>query len=484
VKAARRRSAGGVGAFTPRRRPPIRLRPLLGTLALGTLALPFAFALFAAIVLPGGVDRASIGRFSMAARELRRALEVGDAGEISVRRNFHAPAWLELVATDEAGVVVFSTFPDLEIGRIADQDVVSSIAARSASGSSFYSDRIEQGGRSVGGWFAIVHPRDFRYEVEIWRPLFGSALLAFLALMAFAAGVVVAAQLGSAVEGLKRAAERIASGDLDTAVMVGGVREIVDLAEAMDGMREALREDLARRSRFLASVSHDLRTPLTAIGGYIEAVEDGLASDPETLRRYLAIMRDKTSLLEDRIAELIGFVRMETGEWRVNFQELELRPFLDGLVREYREDALLLGRVLDVEIEAAAGLRVAADQNLLRRALENLLSNAIRYGPPGSAIGMEAVRAESGLSLAIDDEGPGLWPEERERVFEPFYRASGAREGEGLGLGLYIARSIIRGHGWDIRAESSPKGGARFTVTIPQRALSGPAGVDAPRPPA
>jgi two-component system sensor histidine kinase VicK len=244
----------------------------------------------------------------------------------------------------------------------------------------------------------------------------------------------------------------------------------------MDGMRVTLLGDKDRRARFLAAVSHDLRTPLTSISGYLEAVEDGLASDPEILERYIGIMRGKTRVLEGRISGLIEFARMETGEWRMGFEETELGPFLESLCREFREDAGLMGRAFSFELSALAGLTVAVDQELLTRAMENLVSNAIRYSPEGGAVSLNARRvAEAGICKAfvidIDDEGPGVLPSERDSVFEAFVRGSSSREGEGNGLGLYIAHSVIKGHGWEIRADQAPSGGGRFSIAIPAPTL-------------
>ena len=178
-------------------------------------------------------------------------------------------------------------------------------------------------------------------------------------------------------------------------------------------------------------------------------------------------MKGKTRLLETRIGGLIAFAKMETEEWRMGFEPTELRPFLEGLAREAREDAILLGRRFESSLEASGDLRLSIDRGLLSRALENVVSNAFRYSPEGGLVRLSAVRLGGAIRLDIDDQGPGIPPPERERVFEPFYRGSSAREGEGSGLGLYIARSIVRGHGWSIEAGDSPASGGRVSVVIP-----------------
>jgi signal transduction histidine kinase len=177
-------------------------------------------------------------------------------------------------------------------------------------------------------------------------------------------------------------------------------------------------------------------------------------------------MRAKSKVLESRIASLIEFARMETGEWRLGFEEVDAAAFLRSLAREFGEDAAVTGLSLKAELAAAEGIRLRADRVLLGRALENILANALRYAPPGSTISLGARLSGERLVLSFDDSGPGIPPAERERVFEAFHQGSGAREGEGSGLGLYIARSIIGGHGGSVSAGEAPGGGGRIVVEL------------------
>jgi signal transduction histidine kinase len=485
-------------------RKAIGLRSLLATLALSVLALPLALGFLVASLVSGGINEQPINRFAAVSREVHKAVRVDARGGLSSRADYLPPAWLSLVLADAGDRVFYSNQPDLPVGSIVDRNRLARDAqaagrwgapgsAPQVSGgppSCIYLETIEHGGRVIGSYYAILPPVDLRKlegrDFTIYRPL----VLGGIALFAIIAGAVVAAGLAGAVMRLERAAGRIAAGDLETVVQEKGVREISALAGAMDRMRQGLREDRDRRARFLAAVSHDLRTPLTSIGGYLEAVEDGLADNPDTLRRYVSIMQSKAGILESRIQELLEFARMETGEWRFGFELLELGPFLDNLAREFLEDALLEGRRLECDLAAASGLVVEADPALFRRVLENILSNALRYGPPDGAVRFGARRVRAGelaggaipsdegpsaqteatdafLLIEIDDEGPGIPEAERSRIFEPFYRGSGAREADGSGLGLYIARSVVRGHGWDLRVSDAPSGGARFILVLP-----------------
>ncbi len=454
------------------------LRGLMAGLALGALGLPLLLGLVAWSIVAMSAPRLPVLRIESLRRELGAAVDF-DGRDFSVRPGYAPPEGLFLVIVDGAGLVALSNVPGISVGRVVGIDEVAASIVRDPDAMNFFSESIRAEGAERGryyAWFTRGY-RPPRGNPPVFAPLTMIGLVA----VALAFGLGVATTLARSVLNLERAAFRIASGDLESEVRVGGIREIEDLARAMDGMRAALREDRDRRARFLASVSHDLRTPLTSIAGYLEAVEDGLASDPATLERYVSIMRGKTRLLEGRIAGLIEFARMETGEWRMGFEPLDLRPFLESLAREAREDAALMGRGLSWELGALGGARVRADRDLLARAVENLVSNAVRYSPEGSAVRLSAAReADGSLRVFLDDEGPGIPPAERERVFEAFVRGSSAREGEGSGLGLYIARSVIRGHGWELLAEEAPGGGGRATIAVPAEAVEAPGGEASP----
>jgi Signal transduction histidine kinase len=444
------------------------LKFLLGGMSASVLAMPFFIAGILTLALSVNAPKAPLFRLEYLSGELGAAIAMDESGALSAKPDFEAPPGLSLVVTDQNGKVILSTVDKFPAGDSVDLETVAAAVRVDPKSLNFFAETLRSQGRTVGRYFAWITPQEQAVAARARGLPIGLLVFAALVAAAFAVGGLFATQLARAVLKLERAAGRIASGDLETAVAgAGNIREIVELAAAMDGMRATLREDRDKRARFLAAVSHDLRTPLTSIGGYLEAVEDGMAGDPETLDRYVRIMRDKTRLLESRISSLIEFARMETGEWRMGFETVELRAFLEGLGRELREDSALLGRDFSFELSALGSFRAPVDKSLLSRAFENLVSNAIRYSPPGGAVRMSA-RSEGGfLFVDLDDEGPGIAPSEREKVFEAFVRGSGAREGEGSGLGLYIVRSVIRGHGWDVRASSSPSGGGRFSVAIP-----------------
>jgi signal transduction histidine kinase len=415
-------------------------------------------------------------RFGEVKRELAKAVRVEPEGAVEGVPGYRPPAGFELVVADSGGGAILSTSPRFAAGAKIDLAAASAAAGVEFKQPYFYAEPLSYKEKVVGFYYAWQSASMAPTQFGVSGSLRAAFALLSVVMIFFLLGVLIATSLARAVLNLEKAAGRIAAGDFETKVSRRGIREIRNLAAAMDGMRVKLLGDRDRRARFLAAVSHDLRTPLTSIGGYLEAVEDGLASDPKILERYVGIMRGKTRILEGRIAGLIEFARMETGEWRMGFEATELGPFLEDLCREFREDAALMGRDFAFELAALSGLAVAVDKALLTRAMENIVSNAIRYSPEGGAVSLVARRLDEAgvrgaLVIDIDDEGPGISPSERESVFEPFVRGSSSREGEGNGLGLYIALSVIKGHGWDICVDQAPGGGGRFSISIPRSAF-------------
>jgi signal transduction histidine kinase len=268
------------------------------------------------------------------------------------------------------------------------------------------------------------------------------------------------------VRSLEVATRRVADGELDFSLPVHGDDEVSSLTRSFDRMRTALKEEFARRARFIMGVSHDLRTPLALIQGYVEAVSDGLADDPDTRRKYLSIVQDKTRALDGMVTDLIEFVRMDTGEWKSTHRPVRLAAFLRPIVQRYAEDAAILRRSFGHAIELPEDLAVSMDEALMERALENLIGNAIRYTAEGGSIELRASFEDGAPALSIRDSGIGIPAEDLPRIFDPFYRGTNSRREQGFGLGLATVKSIVEGHGWTIGVVSEVGAGTTFRIVM------------------
>jgi signal transduction histidine kinase len=388
------------------------------------------------------------------------------------------PPGMEVVVLGADDTVEFSTIPGFVAGASIDSDAVLSYL-RENDQATLYRPREPQAGTAMvaGGaagdpLFLVRLPPPHDEPVSFARivrsRVLESLVYPALGLLLFASGTSfwIVRRFNRSVRSLEAATRRVADGELDFSLPVHGNDEVASLTRSFDRMRGSLKEEFARRARFIMGVSHDLRTPLALIQGYVEAVADGKAADPETRRKYLAIVQDKTRALDGMVTDLIEFVRMDTGEWKLTHRPMALAPFLRPIVQRYAEDAAILRRSFTHTIDLADDVEVSMDEALLGRALENLIGNAIRYTEEGGSIELRAFPENGVPVLTITDTGIGIPAEDLPRIFDPFYRGTNARREQGIGLGLATVKSIVEGHGWTIVVVSDVGKGSTFRITM------------------
>ncbi|MDR1399089.1 MAG: HAMP domain-containing histidine kinase [Treponema sp.] len=296
-----------------------------------------------------------------------------------------------------------------------------------------------------------------------------TCILLFMIFMSLA----IAHSVTSSMSKLEEATRHIASGDLDQPVVIKEQKflrrnnEITSLAKSLNQMRLALKEDGQRRARFIMGVTHDLKTPLALIKGYTEALEDGIADDPESQKRSLSIIVSKVDQLEGMIDDLLNFVRFDTGEWRQALAPVNLSAFLRSYAKRIIDDAELMHRRIETCINIPDGLLTPMDERLVLRALENLTNNALRYTSPDSLVALNAYTEANHAVIEVRDNGPGIAETELPYIFDTFYRGSNSRREQGMGLGLSVVKGVADSHGWTIAAFNRPTGGSVFTITIP-----------------
>jgi signal transduction histidine kinase len=235
------------------------------------------------------------------------------------------------------------------------------------------------------------------------------------------------------------------------------------LAEGIEAERaiESQRRDL------MTSISHDLRTPLANLRAMVEAIDDGIVTDPETLARYTAEMRSSVMALVDMVDDLFELAQVDAVELASDTRVVPLADAVQGALDLCRPDAAEKRIAVTVDLGAAAD---AVCSPKLARVVQTLLDNAVRYTPAGGRVAVTAAVRGDGLRLSVQDSGPGIAPEELPRVFDPFWRGDPARSSRGSGLGLTLAKRIVEGLGGRLEASSAPERGSRFDVSLPTRA--------------
>lgn len=221
------------------------------------------------------------------------------------------------------------------------------------------------------------------------------------------------------------------------------------------------------RRDFVANVSHELKTPLTAIRGIVETMVDEPEMDSAVRRRFLARVQDQCARLSSLVVDLLALSRLESGGAPEHFP-LDLAALVRECAKEHQQDADAAGLALEIRT-GAQPVMVEGDAEDLRTLLTNLIGNAIQYTPPGGRITLTVERDAAQARVEVADTGIGIEPRHLERIFERFYRVDKARSRElgGTGLGLSIVKHIARAHHGDVEVESTPGSGTTFRVRLP-----------------
>ncbi len=288
---------------------------------------------------------------------------------------------------------------------------------------------------------------------------------------------VIAHGMTAPLREMRTAARAMASGDYSQRVRATSRDEVGQLAQAFNTMAEDLEQVETLRREMVANVSHELRTPVAALRAQLENMVDGVVEpDAATLEAAL----EQTERLGRLVTYLLDLSRIEAGAVGLDIADVHVGDFLADAASAARP--LAAAKQLRLEVSAEADLTVPADAERLHQVVANLLHNAVRHSPVGGAIGLDARRSGPSVVIDVVDEGPGIAPEDRQRVFQRFTRGNapaqtGLQSTGGTGLGLSIVRWAAELHGGTVEVADSPSG-CVMRVRLPATRDSVPAGID------
>ena len=287
--------------------------------------------------------------------------------------------------------------------------------------------------------------------------------VAGLFLVSLGVGWVIAGRVLRPINRITDVANHIQATDLSQRIQLQGPPDdLKRLADTFDRMLERLEKAFAMQRAFIADASHELRNPLAVIKTNLDVVlADPRASDDE-LRKTAAVVRRATERMSRLVDDLFALARLE-GRGAVR-ETVALAPMAGEVAEEFKAVASQNGVALVSDLSPVS---VQGDEAALKRAVANLVDNAIRYAPPGSDVTLGVGREDGWAWLAVRDRGPGIAPEHHERVFDRFWRADKSRS-QGSGLGLAIVREIALAHGGIVRLHSTPGAGSTFVMWIPE----------------
>lgn len=277
------------------------------------------------------------------------------------------------------------------------------------------------------------------------------------------------------LEKMSASARQIAEGDLDIQLPSSKISEIAEVHDGFHVMVDSLKKSYQKQAelederRFvIAAVAHDLRTPLFALRGYLEGLEQGIADSPEKQVKYLQVCKEKSAQLDRLVEDLFTFTKTELLEMEFKENTVDLSIVLQRSIDSvsplaYQKHISLIMHQFGEECV------VIGDSHLLERAMNNLLDNAVRHTPCYGEIIVECYKSGNNVTFTIKDTGDGFSSDELQRVFEPLYRGEASRNRltGGVGLGMTISKRIITQHGGDLDAGNHSDGGALLSGSIP-----------------
>lgn len=299
-------------------------------------------------------------------------------------------------------------------------------------------------------------------------------VLVFMLVLALGFSVALSNMIVGRLDMVRRGADRLADGDLMVRLPVMGRDEITALARDFNHMADALAQAAQRqrdvedvRRELIAAVSHDLRTPLTAVRAMVEALADGMVRDRKTRKRYLEAARAQLENLSTLVDDLFEMAQIDAGVLQIELERASLHDLISDTLSNLQPHAEKHGVHLVGEVGPNVDL-VLMNPPKMQRILYNLISNALRHTPADGTITLRATSVGDAVQVEVTDEGEGISPEDLPHIFERTYRGekSRSRDYGGAGLGLAIVRGLIEAHGGNIWVESQPDVGSRFVFTL------------------
>lgn len=307
-----------------------------------------------------------------------------------------------------------------------------------------------------------------RLHADVWRlGLLASILPLVLWCIAAVTGRSYCRRALRPVGAMADRARSMTNADFDLRLPDSGqADELSSLSAAFNSLLDRLQQAYEQQQRFTGDAAHQLRTPLTILRGQID-VALRRPREAEEYRQLLELLGDQTRELQQIVETLLFLARNEDADSQPDRQTILLQSWLPDFLNHWRNDA----RFADLQWQVTGAPVLHVNDSLLRQAVENLISNALKYSPRGSPVQVDVHGDSSGITITVEDRGSGIAPGERSAIFDPFYRSASARQTgvAGTGLGLALVARIARALGGSIRYEPASPQGSRFILQFPQQ---------------
>lgn len=305
------------------------------------------------------------------------------------------------------------------------------------------------------------------YAIEMLRMFAGAAVISFVMVVILV--YVFSFGLTKPMQEMSSITKSYANGDFSRRIKVKGNDELSDLAESLNGMAQSLSVLEDSRRSFVANVSHELKTPMTSIGGFIDGMLDGTIPEREQ-RFYLKIVSKEVKRLSTLVMTMLTLSKIEAGEEKLKLSETEMSQLIFNALLSF-EKAIEKANIQIEGFESMAPVKIMADENMLFQVAYNLFDNAVKFTNEGGTIYIDLVDEPDKLTVNVSNTGKGISEEDMGRIFERFYKVDKSRSEhvKGVGLGLNLAKNIVELHGGEISVASEPGRLTTFSFWIPKK---------------
>ncbi|MBU0468219.1 MAG: cell wall metabolism sensor histidine kinase WalK [Candidatus Omnitrophica bacterium] len=418
---------------------------------------------------------------------IKADMERGDIQEIQKRTgSLSKQLGLRITVIDEKGIVLGDSENNpQELEKHADRPEVIEAFKNGKGETKRFSDTLNynmkylavpfySNGKTIGVVRLAIALNEVDAQIRvIYRAvLFGGIIAAILMIFV---GYYISRSITNPISEMKTIAQRISSGDFSQKIKVRSKDELGSLANSLNKMAEDLQaqiESLKKmdkvRTDFVANVSHELKTPLTSIKGFVETLQDGALDDQENAQKFLGIIRKHADYLTNIVDDLLTLSEAERGLDRLQRTTFDLKDLLDEIVLGFGHAFKEKKLNMDFEIKGK-DFKIAADRGKINQVFVNIIDNATKYTDKNGRIKLLISNKDNKISVLIEDNGVGIPPKDISRVFERFYRVDKARSREvgGTGLGLAIVKHIVSLHNGEVSIDSVVKKGTKVSVVLP-----------------
>jgi signal transduction histidine kinase len=303
------------------------------------------------------------------------------------------------------------------------------------------------------------------FRNELADPIFSAGTVALFLAILFS--LTLSAWIANPLRRMSKAAGSLTRGSAQK-LPLEGPREVRQLGEALNQMSDQVKASQDSQKDFIANVSHELKTPLTSIQGYAQALSDGTVSSPNEIHKAAEVILTESQRMNRLVMDLLSLARLEAGTADLEKVAVDLKELLAGMVEQFSLRFQTAGIHLESNLSTVP--TIMADGDRLAQVFGNLIDNAIKFTPPAGLVKISCAQYGDWIEIRVTDSGAGIPESELSRVFERFYQVEKSRQRSGsnsAGLGLAIARQIILAHGGEISAQSLVGQGSVFVVKLP-----------------